>query len=283
MSRLVPSLALLLVLAASAASSREQSNAPDAEILGFSPDGRYFAWEQYGHDMAGGALGSAIFVVDRQTNRQVEGFPFGVLPEGRNGQFPYESGGFNADLDALTKPDGLPDLERLRAIVRKQAAAKLSALHIGTPGRRLAGVPLTQRSPLDKKSTPLVFVLQPTLPSAIPDRQYAYTLEARPDAEPADCVNTPPPAREKTVTFDVIATESFPEVKDVGRAASLYSWPMQPETCAAGLWIADIIAPPAMSDNTPAIAVLFLAGTWSSAVDAASWHGLFVTLPTRKE
>lgn len=283
MSRLVPGLAALLILAASAASSREQSDAPNAEILGFSPDGRYFAWEQYGYDMAGGALGSAIFVVDRESNRQAEGFPFGVLPEGSDGHSPSEAGGFNADLDALTKPDGLPDLERLRAIVREQAATKLSTLRIGTPGRRLAGVPLTQRSPLDKKSTPLVFVLQPTLPSAIPDQQYAYTLEARPDTEPADCVNTPPPAREKTITFDVIATESFPEVKDVGRAATLYSWRMAPETCAAGMWIADIVAPPAMSHDAPAVAVLFLAGTWSSAVDAASWHGLFVTLPTGKQ
>lgn len=277
MTKFLLSLAGLLILTASAAFSREQSDAPNAEILGFSPDGRYFAWEQFGY--ASDALGSAIFVVDRQTNGQVEGFPFGVLPEERDGQFPVEVGGFDTELEALIEPDGLPDLQRLRTLVRQQAAANLAALKIGTPGRRLAGVPLTQRSPLDKKDTPLVFVLQPTIPSAIPDQQYSYTLEARPDAEPADCTNTPPPARQKTVVFDVIATEPFPEVRDVGRAATPYAWQMEAETCLAGLWIADVIAPPAMSDVAPAVAVLFLAGTWTTAVDAASWHGLFVRLP----
>lgn len=278
MSRLLFSLTGLLMLGMSASHSREQSDAPEAEILGFSPDGRYFAWEQYGYDIASDGLGSAIFVVDRLTNRQVEGFPFGVLPEERDGQYPMEAGGFDAELDALTTPDGVPDLERVRALVRKQAEAKLAALQIGTPGRRLAGVPLTQRSPIDKKDTPLIFVLQPTIPSAIPDLQHSYTLEARPDAEPADCANTPPPAREKTIAFDVIATETYPEVKDVGRSATPYIWRMQAETCANGLWIADVIAPPGEADE--AVAVLFLTGTWSSAIDAASWHGMFVSLPT---
>jgi len=279
MQRMLLSLACLITLGIANAFPREQSDAPDAEILGFSPDGRYFAWEQYGYDIASDALGSAIFVVDRETNRQVDGFPFGVVPEERDGQYPFKAGGFDAELEALTTSDGLPDLDRLRSRVREQAAARLSALQIGTPGRRLAGVPLTQRSPLDKKDTPLIFVLQPTIPSAIPDLQRSYTLEARPDAEPADCANTPPPVREKTITFDVIATETYPAVKDVGRAATLYAWQMEAENCTAGLWIADVIAPPGISAETSDVAVLFLAATWSSAIDAASWHGLFVKLP----
>ncbi len=279
MRKLGAVLASLLLLAISA-DAREQSDAPDIEILGFSSDGRYFAWEQYGYDIASDALGSAVFVIDRETNRQAKGFPFGVLPEERDGRFPAEVGGFDVDLDEMTDPDGLPDVHRLRDAVRQQVASKLAEFDIGTPGRRLAGVPLTQRSPLDKKGTPLVFVLQPTLPSAIPDQQLSYTLEAKPDPEPADCTNTPPPAREKMLEFDVIATRIYPEVRDVGRLATSYALPMQAETCHAGLWISDVIDPPGEAKDK--VAVLFLAATWSSAIDAASWHGLFISLPTAK-
>lgn len=69
----------LMLLTATTALAREQSDAPDIEILGFSADGRYFAYEQYGYDLAAGALDAAIFVVDRQTNKQAKGFPFGFI------------------------------------------------------------------------------------------------------------------------------------------------------------------------------------------------------------
>ncbi|KAB2946510.1 MAG: hypothetical protein F9K19_25905, partial [Rhizobiaceae bacterium] len=77
MPRLFLCLASLLMLAAAPLQAREQSDAPDAAVIGFSPDGRYFAWEVYGWDIASGALSAAIHVVDRDTNRQADGFPFG--------------------------------------------------------------------------------------------------------------------------------------------------------------------------------------------------------------
>jgi hypothetical protein len=254
--------------------AREQSDAPDAAIIGFSPDGRFFAWEQYGYDLAGGALSAVVFVVDRQTNGQAEGFPFGLLPDGNGDGEPDAAGGYESDPDALTDD---PDIDALRADVRDKAAGKLAALSIGTPGRRLAGVPLTQRSPLDKKATPLVFVLQPTLPSAIPDLQRRFTIEARPSEEPEDCFNIDPPIRGKTIAFDVIATVTWPDVKDVGRSVTDYRWAMPAGSCASGLWIADIVAPPGEGDD--AVAVLFMESRWNSAVDEAQWHGLFVRLP----
>ena len=274
MSRLLPYLACVLLLYSGPLQAREQSDAPDAAVIGFSPDGRYFAWEEYGWDIAGGALSAAIHVVDRQTNRQAEGFPFGVVPYGDEGSAPALAGGYTADLDALADE---PDIDALRADIRAKAAARLEALSIGTPGRRLAGVPLPQRSPLDKKTTPLVFVVHPTLPSAIPDQQLVFTLEARPSPEPEDCVNAATPARQKSIEFDVIGSRTWPELKDVARAATYYSWTMPADNCAAGLWIAEIIAPPGGQND--AVAVLFLAASWNSAVDEAGWHGLFVTLP----
>jgi hypothetical protein len=272
MPRLLSTLACLLLLLAGPLQAREQSDAPDAAVIGFSSDGRYFAWEEHGWDIASGALAAAIHVIDRETNRHADGFPYGVA-SGDDGS-PALLGGFETDLDALVDE---PDMDALRAAVRAGARAKLDALSIGMPGRRLAGVPLTQRSPLDKKTTPLVFVVHPTLPSAIPDQQLFYTLEARASPEPKDCVNGEPPAREKSVEFDVIASRTWPELKDVARAATTYTWTMPAGDCAAGMWIADVIAPPGGAGDV--VAVLFMTSSWSSAVDSASWHGLFVTLP----
>lgn len=267
---------LAFLLAAGAAPAREQSEAPDAAVLGFSPDGRYFAYEQFGFDLASGALSSAVVVIDRQTNAPVTGFPFGVLAEGPNGEAPWLAGGFSADLETIVNSEGDPDLERLRALVREQAAQKLADLRIGAFGRRLAGVPLTQRSPGESRAAPLVFAVHMTLPSAIPDQQLSYTLDARPDPEPQDCVNSDPPRRLKNVTFDVIATRTYPEIRDVGRMATNHAYVMPAGECAVGLWIADVLDPPG---DANAVAVLYMTSSWSSAVDSAAWHGLFVTLP----
>jgi predicted secreted protein len=59
---LIALLCLVLASFASAAFAREQSDAPDIELLGFSPDGRYFAYEQYGFDLAAGAHYHATFI-----------------------------------------------------------------------------------------------------------------------------------------------------------------------------------------------------------------------------
>lgn len=278
MSRIL--LCLVLLLTAGAGMARELSDAPDAAVLGFSPDGRYFAYEQFGFDLASGALSAAIVVIDRQTNRPAPGFPFGVLADGPNGEMPWLAGGFAADVESIVDADGDPDLERIRALVHEQAAQRLADLKIGSFGRRLAGVPLTQRSPGESRAAPLVFAIHMTLPSAIPDQQLSYTLDARPDPEPQDCVNSDPPRRQKAVTFDVIATSTYPEIKDVGRAKTIHNYFMPAGDCAVGLWIADVLDPPG-DDN--AVAVLYMTSSWSSAVDSATWHGLFVTLPERTD
>lgn len=271
MSRLLSCLACLVLLAGPL-QAREQSDAPDATVIGFSPDGRYFAWEDYGYDIASSAVVAAIHVIDRETNKEAAGFPYGVIT-GEDGNAAL-AGGFEADLDQLSND---PDIDAVRAEIRAQVKDRLDALKIGLNGRRLAGVPLTQRSPLDKKTTPLVFVVHPTLPSAIPDQQLVYTLETRTSPEPEDCVNVEPPAREKTVEFDIIGSRTWPELKDVARAVTTYSWTMPAADCAAGMWISDIIAPPGEAKDK--VAVLFMSSAWNSAVDSATWHGLFVTLP----
>jgi hypothetical protein len=277
---LIALLCLVLSGIAPAAFAREQSDAPDIEIIGFSPDGRYFAYEQYGFDLAAGALDAALFVVDRETNKQAKGFPFGFIATelDDNGE-PLRVGGHDIDLKKLKAEDDEPDLAKIRKVVRENAAKKLKALHIGAQGRRIAGVPMTQRSPADNKATPLKFVVWPTIPSAIPDQQLVYSIGVSMKDTIEDCVNAAPPERELPVTFTITAERTWPETKTVAEKDHAYSMATAKEDCPAGIWISDVIAPPNASPEKPTLMVVFLAGAWSSAVDSAQYHATFIEMP----
>lgn len=263
-----------LLFAAGSVAAREQSDAPDIEILGFSPDGRYFAYEQYGYDIASDALDSAIFVIDRETNKAAEGFPFGFIADQ-----PDNTNRPEIDLESLRTEEGAPEIGKVRKLVREEAAAKLLALEIGTQGRRLAGVPLTQRSPAEGETAPLKFVVWPTLPSAIPDQQLVYTIDAKVSDTIADCVNAAPPARDLPVTFAITAERTYPETKTVAQKEHAYPWPIAKDDCPAGIWISDIIAPPDARGEKPVLMVVFLTTAWSSAVDSARYHATFIEMP----
>jgi predicted secreted protein len=57
------------------------ADAAERQILGFSPDGRYFAFEQYGVQDGSGFPYSEIFVVDLVNDRWLEGTPVRVRLE----------------------------------------------------------------------------------------------------------------------------------------------------------------------------------------------------------
>lgn len=274
--------AALLALMVQTASAREQTDAPDAAILGFSPDGRYFAYEEYGFDPVSDALASVIHVIDRTTNGEAEGFPLGVVPEEIGGEFPGKAGGFQADLDKLMAAEDGPDVDALRRLVHEAAASKLAALKITPTGRRLAGVPLTQRAPAPSKDAPLDFVLWPTLPGAIPDQQYVYRLEAVGDPEPADCYGTSLPARERKVEFRLKASLTWPEPKQVAEGVTTYMLPTPADSCAMEMWISDIVAPPKVDPDAPQVVALFLSQVWQSHADDARWRAAFLPLPQPK-
>lgn len=264
----------VLLLAAAPLAAREQSDAPDIEILGFSPDGRYFAYEQYGYDIASDATDAAIFVIDRETNKAVEGFPFGFIADQ-----PGNPNKPDVDIEALRTEEGAPEIGKLRKLVREEAAAKLSALEIGTQGRRLAGVPMTQRLPVDGQDAPLKFVVWPTIPSAIPDQQLVYAIGAKTADPLPDCVNAAPEPRDIPVTLTITAERTFPETKTVTVKEQVYQWPIAKDDCPAGLWISDIIAPPDTKGEKPVLLVVFFTTAWSSAVDSARYHATFIEMP----
>ncbi|WP_119270304.1 hypothetical protein [Taklimakanibacter deserti] len=273
-------LCILLAGIAQTASAREQSDAPDIEIIGFSPDGRYFAYEQYGFDLAAGALDAAVFVVDRRTNKQAKGFPFGfIASELDDDGEPLRVGGHDIDLKKLQTEDGDPDLAKIRKRVREKAAKKLAVLHIGAQGRRIAGLPMTQRSTLGDKATPLKFVVWPTIPSAIPDQQLVYSIDATVKDTIEDCVNAAPPKRDVPVTFEIIAERTYPETKTVAKKEHAFPMPLAKDDCPAGIWISDIIAPPDVAGEKPVLMIVFLGTAWSSAADSARYHATFIEMP----
>ncbi len=95
----------------------------ERRILGFSPDGRYFAFEQYGVQDGSGFPYADIFILDTRDNGWVPGTPFRSLL-----------------LDERAK------LTDVRRQTRAKAEALLSRLRIAERGRVLASNPLTEVS-----------------------------------------------------------------------------------------------------------------------------------------
>lgn len=120
-ARLAASLSALLLLALPALAG-DRAN---LDMLGYSEDGRYFAFEEYGtHDGSGGTY-SSIYIVDLKADKWVFGSPFTV-----------DEGG---DMDEA------PPLSQTRAKAIAKAQDKLAPLKLETPVQILAllgdGVP----------------------------------------------------------------------------------------------------------------------------------------------
>lgn len=122
LAQLAVSLAAAIVLSAGPALAGDRAN---LNILGYSEDGRYFAFEEYGvHDGAGGNY-SSVYVVDLPADKWTYGSPFTA-----------EEGGDTEDT---------PPLAHTRARAIAKAQEKLTPLKIGVPAEILVllgdGVP----------------------------------------------------------------------------------------------------------------------------------------------
>jgi predicted secreted protein len=112
---------LLAALFAAFAGCAAAGDFAEREILGFSPDGRYFAFEEYGVQDGSGFPYSNVYVIEVAEDAWVSGTPVRVLLEG---------------------PD-LPQ-ENARAEAREQAADTLERLDIGRSPQHVASNPATQ-------------------------------------------------------------------------------------------------------------------------------------------
>ena len=117
---------LALLLAALTFSPAGAGDGSALNALGFSPDGRYFAFEQYGEQDGSGALYASIAAIEVANDRMVKGFP---IASSLN---PEETNRAKEPRDKL--------LAEVRAKVAAEAAALLKNLGVATPGRMLVSV-----------------------------------------------------------------------------------------------------------------------------------------------
>jgi predicted secreted protein len=95
-------------------------------VIGFSADGRYFAFEQYGEQDGSGTLHSTITAVETIGDHLVKGMPVTAI--------------MDPDNPALGKEPRDKQLADIRAKAAADAAATLAQLGIAEPGHMVASV-----------------------------------------------------------------------------------------------------------------------------------------------
>ena len=266
----------LLGLALAPAAARELASAPEVAIIGFSPDGRHFAYEQYENADVSDAAIAAIDVIDRTSGASAKGFPFGFLGVSKGGEFPLKVGGHKIKKDESDEVSGDKKLATLRAAVRRQTAARLKALKIGEPGRRLAGRTITDRS----ASKPEVeFVLGPTLPGPVPDMQPIYRASA--SFAPNDHETCVQDSKAADHTIKLKIDQLHPRDETVeGTTTAEIAWPAGENECAQTVRITDVIAPPPSTGDGPSfVVVIALAISWGGHSETSRYFASFVKLP----
>lgn len=123
----------MALLSMAAACPALASDAAESVVTGFSADGRYFAFEQFGTQDGSGFPYSDIFIVDLESNNWVEGTPVRTLIE-----------------------DETATLGTARAKSAAQASSVIERLKIKEPGLVLASTPATE---VQENRTTLTFDL----------------------------------------------------------------------------------------------------------------------------
>jgi predicted secreted protein len=152
--------AALIAFAFIAVSVKAAENA-ERGTIGFSPDGRYFAFEQYGVQDGSGFPYSEIFVVDLDANTWVKGSPV---------------------RETLQSETAL--VSEVRARAAKSAGALLAKFRTAEPGELLASQPPTEASG-DRHR--LSFDAYYESRSQQPADAYSLSLELVPFAAPDSC------------------------------------------------------------------------------------------------
>ncbi len=119
----VGAIAAACVVSALACGTAAAGDYAQREFLGFSPDGRTFAFEEYGVQDGSGFPYSNIYVIDTANDDWVAGTPVRVLTEGE-----------------------LAPLDKTRAEARGKAQPVLDARQVGSPGNLVASNPPTELS-----------------------------------------------------------------------------------------------------------------------------------------
>lgn len=265
----------LTILLAGPAVAREIVEAPYARPIGFSEDGRYFAYEQYLNDTVSGSVLASIDVLDQETGRSVEGFPLGYLGMSKDGQYPLKTGDHAVTVDE-SQPDD-KQLATLRRGLREAAIPKFQALGIRDDALRLAGTALTDRS---RQSGPIAFALGAMVPGAVPDRQPVYRLSARiAPADTASCIDSKAKPQDHSIAIEITRPDEK-SARNPARASVSIPWGHGDHECAQAAIVTDILASERVpADGTSHVVVLVLAVSWAPHAEAARYLAAFVKLP----
>ncbi len=114
-------ISLVMFLGSALFSFAEAADVSSREILGFSPDGAYFAFEEYGVQDGSGFPYSNIFIINTATNSWVKGSPYRVLLK-----------------------DETKELAEARDKSEEMALPQLEEHKISVPGLLLAHNPVTE-------------------------------------------------------------------------------------------------------------------------------------------
>ena len=256
--------------------ARELAAAPEAAIIGFSADGRYFAYEQFLYDDLDETVTMAIDILDRTTGRSVEGFPLGFIGTGPDGDYPAKVG--SAEIDVVEGLAGLKQLHDRQSAVRRAAAPALRAYRIsGGYFRHLAGSPVADRAPPPHFD----FVLHPSLDGAITDMQDINRLSVRlRSLAPGSCIGG---GFERTSDPIVLERRVINRETGVSQPSEIgpIPWPLADDACPLGIRITDILTLPyGREDPTRTIAVaIVLATSAAPHAESARYLARFIELP----
>ena len=118
--------AILLALAVTTAAGTRAGAGAAVNVLGFSPDGRFFAFEQYGEQDGPGSLYSSIAAIQIPGDRLVKGLPVDAI--------------MDPDDPRLGKEPREKQLADVRAKAAADAATVLQQLGISAAGQMVASV-----------------------------------------------------------------------------------------------------------------------------------------------
>ncbi len=175
----------------------------EREIIGFSQEGDYFAFEEYGVQDGSGFPYSSIYIVDTRLDRWVQDTPIRVLIE-----------------------DELATLEQVRAAARAQAAPLLALYGTSVAPRILVSNPITELG--DHRSVDFL------IRAFTPLQTQGWHLSLTEHALPSDC----PDFGQPIVGFDLTLKGPDGRVREVHHDTSVPA----SRSCPLRYGVSDILA-----------------------------------------
>lgn len=223
-------------------------------ILGFSEDGRYFAFKTYGLQRGSGLPGATVFVVDLMRNAWVSGTPFRA--------------GRDEMAMAEVEADPFAALEQVRREAMADAAAMLRDLGIRRPATVLYSAGIGQAHLAQEVTR--VFIPNPDQPTAPPMGEFALKLSDL--AVPAAVDYCPRPDALRGYRLELLHPD--------GGAQVLHEDQRIPASrgCAEAYRIDAVVSAGYPQQDTPVVALI---SVWQQGFEGLERHVIAAPVPQR--